>query len=559
MEIALSEEMPTYSGGLGVLAGDTIRSAADMHIPMVVFTLLHRKGYFFQRINEDGWQQEEPVVWEVQDFLEERPERITLTLEGKPVTLRAWVYQVTGHSGYSIPVFFLDADLEENEEWYRTLTDHLYGGDEHYRFCQEAILGIGGTRMLRELGYDEVRRFHMNEGHASLLTLELLAESARQSGRAVIGNEDVEGVRDQCVFTTHTPVRAGHDLFSFERVQQVLGLSDSFLKMCEGFSQDGVLNMTYLALNLCRYVNGVAKKHGEVSRLMFAEYPIDSITNGVHAFTWVSEPFRDLFSRYIPDWARDNYALRFAVGIPDNEIWDAHTKSKDALIQFVNQETNAGFDHDVLTIGFARRSATYKRGNLLLSDLERLRQISERAGEYQVIFAGKAHPNDQAGKEIIHTIVEAAKALEGSVRVAYLPNYGLREGGLITSGVDLWLNTPEPPMEASGTSGMKAAMNGVPSLSVLDGWWLEGHIENHTGWSIGYKERSGDAKRDWAEDAASMYDKLEQVIIPMFYESRERYIRVMRHSIAVNGSFFNTQRMVQQYVMKAYMGISTNE
>jgi starch phosphorylase len=329
--------------------------------------------------------------------------------------------------------------------------------------------------------------------------------------------------------------------------------------MREVFSQDGVLNMTYLALNLSRYVNGVAKRHGEVSRLMFAEYPIDSITNGVHAFTWVSEPFRDLFSRYIPDWARDNYALRFAVEIPDNEIWDAHTKSKDTLIQFVNRETNAGFDHDVLTIGFARRSATYKRGNLLLSDLERLRQISERAGEFQVIFAGKAHPNDQAGKEIIHTIVEAAKALEGSVRVTYLPNYGMREGGMLTSGVDLWLNTPEPPMEASGTSGMKAAMNGVPSLSVLDGWWLEGHIENHTGWSIGYKERSGDAKRDWAEDAASMYDKLEQVIIPMFYGSRDRYIRVMRHSIAVNGSFFNTQRMVQQYVMKAYMGVATNE
>jgi starch phosphorylase len=447
------------------------------------------------------------------------------------------VYQVTGQTGYSIPVFFLDADLEENDEWYRTLTDHLYGGDGHYRFCQEAILGIGGVRMLRELGYDEVRRFHMNEGHASLLTLELLAESARQSGRAVIGNEDVEKVRDQCVFRTHTPVRSGHDLFSFERVQQVLGLSDSFLKMREVFSQDGVLNMTYLALNLSRYANGVAKKHGEVSRLMFAEYPIDSITNGVHAFTWVSQPFRDFFSRYIPDWARDNYALRFAMGIPDNEIWDAHTKSKDALIQFVNRETNAGFDHDVLTFAFARRSATYKRGTLLLSDLDRLRQISERAAEYQVIFAGKAHPNDQAGKEIIHTIVEAAKALEGSVRVAYLPNYGLREGGMMTSGVDLWLNTPEPPMEASGTSGMEAAMNGVPSLSVLDGCWLEGHIENHTGWSIRYKERSGDAKQDWAEDAASMYDKLEQVIIPMFYESRECYIRVMRHSIAVNGSF----------------------
>ena len=552
MEIAVEAGIPTYSGGLGVLAGDTIRSAADLQVPMVAVSLLHRKGYFYQKIDSSGWQKEEPVEWVVGDFLQEMPNRASMTLEGKSFELRAWRYEVHGVGGFNVPVYFLDVDLPENSDQHRNLTDSLYGGDERYRFCQETILGIGGIRMLRALGYGQIERFHMNEGHASLLTLELLDEEAKRLGRISITFEDIEAIRKKCVFTTHTPVAAGHDRFPMDLVTRVLGQREVFSEMKGVFCCEGLLNMTYLALNLSHYVNGVAKKHGEISRVMFGGYEIDAITNGVHAATWVSDPFQQLYDRYIPGWKEDNFSLRYALSIPRQEVWDAHMQAKRELFRFVNRETNVGMDIDVLTLGFARRATTYKRGTLLFTDVEHLKNISTQTQSLQVIYAGKAHPKDQGGKEIIKRIFQMGELLKKEVKIAYLENYDMELGRMLTSGVDLWLNTPQPPLEASGTSGMKAALNGVPSLSILDGWWIEGHIEGVTGWAIGENGRRAQENQDPSADASSLYSKLDRVIIPLFYGNRDRFVDVMRHAIALNGSFFNTQRMLQQYVLNAY-------
>jgi len=552
MEIGLLSDMPTYSGGLGVLAGDTIRAAADLKVPMVGVTLLHRKGYFYQRLDSTGRQTEEPVDWAVDNFLTELPERVSVTIEGRAVAIRAWKYEVAGPRDFSVSVYFLDSDVPENAVWDRTLTHYLYGGDPHYRLCQEVILGIGGVRMLRALGHREVARYHMNEGHSSLLALELLDEESQRAGRPVPNRDDVQIVREQCVFTTHTPVVAGHDQFPMTLVNQILGRQD-VEDMKDVFCCGDVLNLTFLALNLSRYVNGVAKKHGEIARLMFAGYDVDAITNGIHAATWAAEPFAELYDRYIPGWHQDNSSLRSALGIAKQEIWQAHRVAKRALVQLVNREMNAGMDIDVFTIGFARRAAAYKRTDLLFSDSERLRGIADRCGGMQIIYAGKAHPQDQAGKEQIQRVFRARDQLRDKIKIAYLENYSMEIGKMMTAGVDVWLNTPLPPMEASGTSGMKAAVNGVPSLSVLDGWWIEGCIEGVTGWSIGPADRKTAVVSDHSQDAVSLYDKLEQIILPLYYHRRDDYLDVMRHSIALNGSFFNTHRMLQQYVLKAYL------
>jgi starch phosphorylase len=578
MEIALENAMPSYSGGLGVLAGDTIRAAADLRLPMVAVSLLYRRGFFSQHLSEDGSQTEEPVVWKVEDFLKEESARITVPLENRRVELRAWRYDVKGVRGFVVPVYFLDADLPSNTEWDRNLTGGLYGGDSYYRLCQEVLLGIGGVRMLREMGYADLTRYHMNEGHAALLSLELLGEEAVKAGRTAINGEDIEKVRAKCVFTTHTPVPAGHDRFPIEYLTRVFPQQSKFFDLKdaavaelvkrslqteqnypdlqEAAAKGAHLNMTYLALSLSTYVNGVAKQHGVTSRQMFPEVPIEAITNGVHAKTWTSPPFQQLFDRQIAQWREDNYSLRSALGLPPEEVWSAHLIAKHELLEAVREKTGLSLDEEVFTIGFARRATGYKRADLILSDLDRLRQIAKNAGQFQIIYAGKAHPNDGGGKDIIRRIFHAKKALRKAVPVVFLDEYNLDLGGKITSGVDLWLNTPQFPLEASGTSGMKAALNGVPSLSILDGWWVEGHIEGVTGWSIGEPRRSmdvSDIATDNAKEAESLYWKLENVILPMFYKEPRLYIQIMQHAIAINGSFFNTQRMVQQYITDAYL------
>lgn len=563
MEIGLEPALPTYSGGLGVLAGDSLRAAADMRIPTVGVTLVHRKGYFYQRLDAQGSQTEEPVEWAPDDYLTPLPPQVTVTLEGRPVRIRGWQYDLVGVTGFHVPVLLLDTDLPENTPDDRRLTDSLYGGDERYRLMQEAVLGVGGVRLLRALGHTAIDRFHMNEGHAALLGLELLNEEARARQKPPIDPAVLDAVRHRCVFTTHTPVAAGHDTFAIDLVRRVLepALIEPYAcgEAKELMCHDDRLNMTYLGFNLSHFINGVAKRHGEVSRQLFGHYPIDAITNGVHAATWVAPPIADLFDQHVPGWREDNFSLRYAVSISPERIREAHRHAKRDLTEFVNRETNAGFDVDVLTIGFARRATAYKRPDLILTDLDRLRRIATQVGPVQLVFAGKAHPRDAAGKDLVREIFKALAALRPTVPAVYLPNYDMQLCGLMAAGVDLWLNTPRPPLEASGTSGMKAALNGVPSLSILDGWWLEGCIEGVTGWAIGTDAATRanmpnmpPTAEERARDAAALYEKLEQVIVPMFYKEPARFAEVMRHAIALNGSFFNTQRMMQQYVAKAY-------
>jgi glycogen phosphorylase len=493
----------------------------------------------------------------VAKFCRELAPRIQVGIEGRTVHVRAWQYTVKGISDHEVPVMLLDADLPENSAWDRALTDHLYGGDFHYRLCQEIILGIGGVRILRALGYHDVSRFHMNEGHAALLGLELLDERARWFHRDRFNHEDVQAIQRRCVFTTHTPVPAGHDRFPLDHAGRVLGRSDIF-EMPEVFCCAGELNMTYLALNLSHYVNGVAKKHGEVSRQMLTphdathQYQIDHITNGVHLATWASPSFAELFDREVPGWRVDNASLRAVLSLPNEAVWQAHQAAKARAVAEINRRANVDFDLETFTIGFARRAATYKRAELLFTEPSILSAIAARVGRLQIVYGGKAHPKDEAGKKVIQHIVQLRDSLGPDVRIVYLENYDWELGCLLTSGVDVWLNTPLPPMEASGTSGMKAALNGVPSLSVLDGWWIEGCIEGITGWAIDGVGRSKEPENRTPQDAASLYRQLGDVVAPLYYGERNRFIEVMRHAVALNASHFNTQRMVQEYITKAY-------
>ena len=552
MEIGLEADIPTYSGGLGMLAGDTVRSAADAGLPMVAVSLVHRQGYFRQRLDQAGSQREERQHWAVESRLMAVDARAHIEIEHRPVTLRAWRYDVVGCGGAVVPVFLLDADLEENDPADRALTDHLYGGDARYRLCQEVILGIGGVRLLRALGHTAVRRYHMNEGHASLLVVELGYELAQHNG-GMLSDAMVAAVKPLCTFTTHTPVPAGHDQFPLDLVGRVItGYGRTFHERAARFCLDRVLNMTYLALDNSRYVNGVAKRHGEISQHMFAQYKVDSITNGVHVATWVAPPLAALFDRHISAWRADNASLRYALGIPKMELWAAHEATKQRLLDAVRERSGVALAGSAFTIGFARRATAWKRADLLFHDLARLRHVQAAAGPFQLLLAGKAHPHDESGKDLIRRLFGMIRELGEEIRVVYLEDYDMALAQLMVAGCDLWLNTPHPPLEASGTSGMKAAVNGVPQLSVLDGWWLEGCIEGVTGWAIGNDGGGPGRGDDDSTDAQALYAKLEMVVLPMYYRDQDRYIEVMRHAIALNGSFFNTERMVDQYVRKAY-------
>lgn len=549
MEIALDPAIPTYSGGLGVLAGDTLRSAADIGAPLIAVTLVYREGYFRQRLDSAGNQSEEPQRWDPEHVLAPVEGRVTIEIERRPVVVRAWKYTVQGVTGEAVPVYLLDTNVPENAPEDRALTNSLYGGNERYRLCQEAVLGLGGIKLLNKLGYTNIQGYHMNEGHSSLLALGLLERRLDQSFAGRVKALDIESVRRLCIFTTHTPVPAGHDEFPRSLVEEVLG--DERVKLLDeaGVLHADKLNMTYLALNLSAYVNGVAMRHGEVSRDMFPTYVISAITNGVHATTWTATAIKKLFDQHIPAWRTDNNYLRYAISIPLEEIRSAHAKAKQELFAAIHNYNGTQFDPSVFTIGFARRASTYKRGALLFHDPERLRRIASTAGPIQIVYAGKAHPRDNGGKDIIREVFGGARSLADVIRTVYVENYDMNWGRLITSGVDVWLNNPLRPQEASGTSGMKAALNGVPSFSVVDGWWIEGLIEGVTGWAIGNTE----INQDPASEIEDLYSKLENEIVPMFYKQPDRYTDIMRMAIALNGSFFNTQRMVQQYVTNAYL------
>jgi len=547
MEIALRNDVPTYSGGLGALAGDTVLSAADLGLPLVAVTLASRLGYFRQSIDEAGRQTELPDPWRPEDLAAPLTARVAVPIEGRDVWVRGWLHVVTGHSEGGTPVILLDTDVADNAEEDRRITDLLYGDGVEYRLKQEIVLGIGGARLLHALGF-RIRRYHLNEGHSAFLGLELLNRFRYAEADLRPGEEpyDVPRVREHCIFTTHTPVEAGHDRFPYEQVTRHLGdfVDLPTLRRLGGSDE---LNMTRLALNLSEYVNGVARRHAEVSRLRYPGQTVHAVTNGVHPGRWTASAFAALYDRYVPGWRCETEFLVRADGIPDAAILEAHQAAKCDLIERIAARTGVHFEASVPVLGFARRMTGYKRPDLLFSDLDRLRAIA-RCQPVQIVFAGKAHPRDETGRQLIQRLHELIRALAGGITIAFLPNYDLDLARAMTSGSDVWLNTPQRPLEASGTSGMKAALNGVPQLSVLDGWWVEGCIEGVTGWAIGDDAVGRDGDDGWA-----LYDKLERVVLPLYATDRSAWVSVMKGAITKNASFFNSHRMMRRYAAEAYL------
>jgi starch phosphorylase len=547
MEIGIDPALPTYSGGLGVLAGDTIRAAADLGVPMVAVTLLHRKGYVRQSFSPDGWQMEAPEQWEPEQLLSRCQPIVDVPLRDRIVRVQAWKRIEVGVNGHQVPILFLDTDVSENAEPDRRLTDTLYGGDQNMRVLQELVLGVGGARMIKALGYADSTIHHMNEGHAAFLILELLPKKWNENAESA-----TQAVRHRTVFTTHTPVAAGHDVFTEQMLEEHLG--EELLAKVRPCIENGSLNMTRLALRFSGTVNAVSRKHMDVTKHMFPEAEVVAITNGVHAVRWTAAPFAALFDRYLPGWRQRSEQLRQAALIPTEDIEQAHKETRESLLHTIQNKYGMPFGGSGILIGFARRSTEYKRPLLLFRDLPRLQAIAERFGPINILFAGKAHPHDDWGKHLLKQVHEIIPKAGDLIRIAVLPNYDVQLAASLVAGVDLWLNTPRAPLEASGTSGMKCAMNGVPSLSVADGWWLEGGLQGVTGWVVRSPLNEGGTgaiEQDDA-DAHALYEQLEHHVLPCFYHHPDRWREVMRNAIAVNGSFFNTHRMVDQYRMIAY-------
>jgi starch phosphorylase len=546
MEIAVRPEMRSYAGGLGILAGDTARSCADLELPVVFVTLLSRAGYFRQEIDANGRQTEHPDWWEPARWCTALNAMVAVEVENKPIWIRPWLYIYTCPHRHQIPILLLDTDLEQNSGDDRTLTHYLYGGDDTYRLKQEIILGVGGVRILRALGFD-LHTYHLNEGHAALLTLELLRRWWIPPAERVAGEPpyDIAEVRERCVFTTHTPVAAGHDRFPYELFDRLL---PDFveLQVLKGLAGDDRLNMTRLALNLSGYVNGVARRHAEVSEHMFPGYRVHAVTNGVHAGTWTHMAFAKLYNANLPQWQHEPEVLVRALQLPDEEVWLCHESAKGDLLRLVKDSTGVGLDPRAPVLGFARRMTGYKRPLLLFEDLDRLMALATRH-PLQVVLAGKAHPRDGDGKEAIRRIYEIARQLQGKITCVFLPDYDMGIAKILVAGADVWLNTPLPPLEASGTSGMKAALNGVLNLSVLDGWWIEACIEGVTGWSIG---QDGDGAE---HHAAALYDRLDRAVLPLFYADPVRWRWMMKQAIGNIGYYFNSQRMMRRYATEAYL------
>jgi starch phosphorylase len=560
-EFGLDESLPIYSGGLGVLAGDHLKSASDLGVPLVAVGLLYRKGYFRQHLDASGWQGEAypsndpeqlPVLLEEVTATVHLPDEHDVATEVRAQVWRAQVGRV--------PLYLLDTDVEGNPEWARTITDALYGGDRQHRLRQELVLGIGGVRVLRALGL-EPTVFHLNEGHSAFLQLERLrelVEDERMPLAAAFGR-----VRASTVFTTHTPVPAGNELFDAWLVQRNVGplvqrcgfTWDEFVALGRTAPGESGFGMTPFALRTSAYANGVSELHGEVSREMWQslwpervvdDVPIGSVTNGVHSRTWIADELDTLLGSE-EDMGTPDFARAYDLG--DDSLTQAHAAAKARLFR----RLPATFDPDALTIGFARRFATYKRADLMLSRPDRLaRLLGDGERPLQIVLAGKAHPADEGGKTLIRKIVEFTRDPRAHGRVVFLENYEMSLARDLVQGVDVWLNNPRRPHEASGTSGMKAALNGVVNCSILDGWWVEGYSPE-TGFAIGGDwVASSDADQD-AADAEALFSVLEEQVIPTFYDDHERWLSLMRGSIARLGARFSTNRMLTEYVERLYL------
>lgn len=547
MEIGIRNSIPTYSGGLGILAGDTIKSCADLEIPLIAITMLNEHGYFFQQIDKEGNQIAQPTNWAINDYLELTPAQTTIKIQDRDVHIQVWQYIIKGETGFKIPVHFLDSNIASNNEFDRHLTSHLYkGGDLEYRLSQEMVLGIGGYEIIKKLGYQNIKKYHMNEGHSALLTLKLNQDLCKSKTMAC------ENTKPYCVFTTHTPVAAGHDQFPVDMAERFLKhYTDNIPKEV---IQNNMMQMTQLALNSSGYINAVSKKHQKVAQDMFPRFNIHGITNGIHPSSWTSPTFTELFDKYAPDWKIKPEHLENIKDASHEEIQKAHYINKKKLIDFTNQLSNVGMDNDYFTICFGRRITAYKRPDLILQNPDRIAQINN-IRPIQIIFSGKAHPSDMEGQAFIKKINQIKNDYKNDIKIAYLENYNIKVAKLMTQGADLWLNNPIPGQEASGTSGMKAAINGVPSLSTIDGWWEEGWEEDVTGWAINNPDEKIDQfthEELKQKHADVVYEKLEKHIVPTFYNNQTHWLEIMKNAIIKNGTNFNSHRMVKEYWEQAW-------
>ena len=529
-EVGVNEDIKTYSGGLGILAGGTIKAMADLGVPFCAITLLYKFGYFKQKIEND-LQVELKDEWDYEKLLEDTGKQVKVNISGVDVLVKIWKYEVQGVKGHKVPIFFLDTNVDSNPDWAVELTNHLYVGD---RLSQEIVLGMGGFRALDVLGINKsIEKYHMNEGHSSFLTLELY----KRLGETVGWDDGL--VKDKCVFTTHTPIAAGHDRFSYEEVYNKLEGEEGLIPLhIRKLAGDDELNTTKLAMSFSSFVNGVSRKHGEVTTKMFPSYTIDYVTNGVHASSWVSIYLGEVYDKYISGWREDSCKLKEVFKIPNSEIFKGHNLAKKELIKFVNDNnvTGAKLRDDVLTIGFARRFIAYKDAELIFQNVNNLKRLGKKV---QFIFAGKSHKNDGLGKDIMRRIIQRAKELNEFVSIAFIENYSFNVGKKLVAGCDLWLNTPIPFNEASGTSGMKAAVNGCMHFSRLDGWSIESFEMNGGGFPICEYE--------------DFITTLEYKIIPMYYaRDKSQWVGEMKLSIGNSGSYFNTHRMAREYIKKAY-------
>ena len=533
-EIGLWSELHTYSGGLGVLAGDHVKSAADAGIDLVGITLLYREGYGRQHIDDEGNQTESFATIDPFDHLIDTGLELALPLDGETLYSRIWKVEVIGINGHVVPVYFLDTHHDKNSEYHRNLGARLYGGDDEVRIRQEYLLGVGGLRLLNLLK-KELCGLHLNEGHCTFALLELMKMGWTRSDLA-----------KKVLFTTHTPVPAGHDRFEWDSVKAVLGdmMPDDAKQLVidAGDPEHGKrCSMSHLAVGLVDKVNAVSNLNAIVASGMYGENHIHPITNGVHHITWTSPTMSKLYDEKLPNWQQDPTQLSYSGKLSNDDLYAAREKNRTIFRELVKLSTGVDLDKNKLTVGFARRFATYKRANLVFSDIERLRKIA--GGEIQFVFSGKAHPKDEGGKQLIRDIYGSAKQIEGEIPVAFLENYDMDTGLAITSGVDIWLNNPIRPLEASGTSGMKAAMNGVPNCSILDGWWPEGCQHGVNGWAVGKSEDN----RDDARDADNIYNVLEHDVLPAWRQRGAVWANIMRSSIATSARFTGA-RMISDYL-----------
>lgn len=529
MEIALENNIKTYAGGLGVLAGDILKSAAGKKFPMIGVTLLNRHGYFKQKINKSGAQIE--LIDRDYDFslLKKLDTQVEIEIGSEKIKVGVWQYLIKGENSFEVPVYFLDTNIVGNKTKYKHLTDKLYGGNLELRLQQEIVLGRGGVKMIAALGFDSIKKYHLNEGHGALAAVELFRNS-----KEIKIEDKIKQTKEKCVFTTHTPIQTIFDEFPIELLSK--NQSD-FPFDLPGLIKNQKVNTVDLAMFFSSYINGVAKTHQKFLNEVFPKYKISSITNGVNSLFWTSPEFKKLYNEFIPGWKNNPSLLKKAQKITDKKIWSAHQKAKKRLLEYIKLEENIQWDENILTICFARRFTQYKQPLLLFSDIDRLLEILKNEGNIQIILAGKAHFRDTNGQDSIKRLYGFKKKYP-QLNIIFLKNYNLDLAQLLVAGSDLWLNNPQIPQEACGTSGMKAAHNGVPQLSTLDGWWPEAYKKNKTGWAI--------------DNANDLYEILKKEILPLYYKDSEKWKKMMKSVISLNASYFNSDRTLDQYIKEAY-------